>query len=415
MNTTLPATGPDEVTARGDPGDETAQRYQYQWACAAIACCLLLDELEDVVEVFCEHHEDVLLKHRDGSFTGQQVKTRASTQPVWKTSDAAVRESCVRFARLESTFSGQFRRFQFLTNHPLYTKENGNGLPYVLGAIRDESTPTGVRQPALPFLKRVAREAECTEEIAHAALSKTDASDELPKLNDVQTRLVTTLTNIWDKANHCTAPALMRAVKQLVRVCGEASSLAHEGLLPVYLPMTIDPAAAKLAARIDGKRITKDRILAALESGLNQCAPLQGDPADVVAPGSGDGDLLLKKLNAGGFSIVSRNSAVNLRDKADYLGIVWTQKHGATTGRQRYDHIRSLVLADAAQAHERTTTTAEPFGLRMLADLRSRVISRRQQGAQLYECSDEHLEGFAYSLTAQCKVQWSHDRPWEGT
>src|SRR5258707_209203 len=120
MNTNLPPAAPDEVSARGDPGDITAQRYQYQWACAAIACCMLLDEFEDVVEVFCEHHEDVLLKHQDGSFTGQQIKTRDSAQPFWKTSDAAVRESCVRFARLESAFSGQFRRFQFLTNHPLH-------------------------------------------------------------------------------------------------------------------------------------------------------------------------------------------------------------------------------------------------------------------------------------------------------
>lgn len=415
MNTNLPAAAPDEVPAKGDPGDATAQRYQYQWACAAIACCMLLDELEDVVEVFCEHHEDVLLKHQDGSFTGQQIKTRDSTQPVWKTTDAAVRESCVRFARLESAFSGQFRRFQFLTNHPLYTKENGSGFPFVLGAIRAESSSAAVGQPALPFLKRVAKEAKCSEDIAHAALSKADASDELPKLNDVQTRLVTTLTNLWDQAQHCTAPALMRAVKQLVLACSEASSLAHEGLLPVYLPMSVDPAEAELAARIDGKRITKGRLLATLEEGLNQRAPLHGDPADVVAPGSGDGDLLLKKLDAGGFSAVSRNSAVNLRDKADYLGIVWTQKHGATAGLQRYDHIRSLVLADAAKAHETTTTTAGPFGLKMLADLRSRFLSRRQQGTQLYECSDEHLEGFAYSLTAQCHVQWSHDRPWEST
>jgi hypothetical protein len=35
----------------------------------------------------------------------------------------------------------------------------------------------------------------------------------------------------------------------------------------------------------------------------------------------GSTDLLYKKLDAGGFSAVSRNSAEDLRDKADYLGI----------------------------------------------------------------------------------------------
>lgn len=409
----MPPATPDSVSASGDPGDETARRYQYQWTCAALACCMLLDELEDVVEVFCEHHEDILLKHSDGLFTGQQIKTRDSAQPVWKTSDEAVRGSCVRFARLEAAFSGQFRRFRFLTNHPLYVKSNGQDLSYVLGAIRDKPSVDAVAQPALTFLKRVAKHAECSEDVAHAALAKTDASDQLPKLNDVHTRLVTALTAVWAHAQHCTAPALIQAAERLAWACGQASSLAHQGLLPAYLPMSANPTEAELAARIEGKRITKDRLLDILEQGLNQSAPLYGDPAAVVPPGSGSGDLLLKKLDAGGFSAVSRNSAVDLRDKADYLGLVWTQKHGRTTGLQRYDHVRSLVLSDAARAYEATTTPSGTFGLSMLADLRSRFQHRRQQGTPLYDCSDEHLEGFAYSLTSQCRVQWSHDRPWE--
>lgn len=73
--------------AVGDPGDDTARRYRYQWTYAAIVCCVLLDETEDVAEVFCEHHEDILTKHTDGTYSGLQIKTRASTQDVWKTSD----------------------------------------------------------------------------------------------------------------------------------------------------------------------------------------------------------------------------------------------------------------------------------------------------------------------------------------
>jgi hypothetical protein len=90
-DTTVPA--PDTVPATGDPGDDTASRYRYQWKYAAIVCCMLLDEIQDVAEVFCEHHEDVLIKHVDGTFSGLQIKTRASTQEVWKTSDDAVKPS----------------------------------------------------------------------------------------------------------------------------------------------------------------------------------------------------------------------------------------------------------------------------------------------------------------------------------
>jgi transcriptional antiterminator Rof (Rho-off) len=45
-------------------------------------CCALLDSTEDVIEVFCEHHEDVVLKRRDGTFSGLQIKTRQTDQPV---------------------------------------------------------------------------------------------------------------------------------------------------------------------------------------------------------------------------------------------------------------------------------------------------------------------------------------------
>jgi hypothetical protein len=73
-----------------DVGDETSNRFRYQWVLSAIICCMLLDQAEDVKEVFCEHHEDVLVKHINGLFTGIQVKTRASDQPLWKASDEDV-------------------------------------------------------------------------------------------------------------------------------------------------------------------------------------------------------------------------------------------------------------------------------------------------------------------------------------
>lgn len=132
-----------------------------------------------------------------------------------------------------------------------------------------------------------------------------------------------------------------------------------------------------------------------------------------VVPGTGTPDLLLKKLNAGGFSAVSCNSALDLRDKAEYLGIVWTKKYGRDNGLQRYGHVRSLVLSDAAGAFEATKSEEHPFGLSMLDDLRSRFRQRRSEGGQLFESSNEHLEGVAYALTSQCVVQWSIDRPWE--
>ena len=53
---------PDKVLNPDDPGDETQKRYRYQ---AVRACCYILalfDDEEGIQEIFCEHHEDVLVK-----------------------------------------------------------------------------------------------------------------------------------------------------------------------------------------------------------------------------------------------------------------------------------------------------------------------------------------------------------------
>jgi len=269
---------------------------------------MLLDETEDVAEVFCEHHEDVLIKHVDGTFSGLQIKTRESDQKVWKTSDDAVRSSCSRFAKLEAEFPGRFRAFRFLTNHPLYAAGNGQDLRHVLQTIRAvASSVSDLSGPLARFLTRVASEAGCTAEVAFTALYKTDASDDLPKLPDIQMRLVTTLTGVWTRAADCSHASVVQAARSLASECGRASSLAHQEVLPAYLPATVDPAGTELTARLAGKRLDRSRVLELLDRGSNETAALDGDPEACVEPGTGATALLLKKLDAGGFSAVSRN------------------------------------------------------------------------------------------------------------
>jgi len=405
---------PDAIPATGDPGDETARRYRYQWTVAAITCCMLLDDSEDVAEVFCEHHEDVLIKHNDAKFTGIQVKTRSSDQDVWKANDPDVRRSCARFAKLEAGFPGQFKAFKLLTNHPFHSARNGQDLCYVLETIRGVAAMAGLPREILRFLSKISKEAGCSDDEAFKALSKTSASDDLPRLPDIDARLVATLTSIWTGAEECSYPSVVRAARAIVDECARASSLAHGEALPAYLIMGSNPADKELAARLAFKRIDKTRILDILKQGLDETALLEGNPEFWSEPGRRTSDLLMNKLDAGGFSAVSCNSAKDLRDQAEYLGLVWTKKYGRNLGLKRYNHIRSLVLRDSAAAFEATLSKEQPFGRRMLSELRAILNQRHQDGrSQLFDCSIEHLEGFSYILTSECKVDWSLERPWE--
>jgi hypothetical protein len=407
-----PLPSPENTLASGDPGDETANRYRFQWTWAAVVCCMLLDNTEDVQEVFCEHHEDVLLKHKDGLFTGHQVKTRRDDQPPWKAKDEDVLAACVRFAKLDSEYLGKFRSFFFLTNHPLHAAGNGQDLPHVLQSIKDAASVAALPSIVSPWVRRIAQDAEVTEAAAFLALSKTVAKADLPKLRDAKMRLIDAIAQTWEAAADCSYDAVRRAAQALIDECGRASSLEHEQLLPAYVIASADDDA-DIAARIDGKRMTVARVQSVLEHGRDSTATLAGDPALSVEPGEGSTELLRKKLDAGGFSAVSRNSAEDLRDKADYLGIGWTKKYGHAKGLQRYDHIRSLVLNDAGRAFDATQTEADRFGPAMRENLRRRFRERRAAGDQLFDCTDDHLEGIAFSLTAQCKVFWSNAKPWE--
>jgi hypothetical protein len=404
---------PDETLGHDDPGDETARRYRFQWTWAAITCCAMLDDTDDVVEVFCEQHEDVLVKHRDGKFSGHQVKSRDSAQPVWKADDAQIKGAFARFVQLDVKYAEFFRAFRFLTNHPLHSAENAKSLPYVLSKIAEAPTVAQLPSPVAKWLRSIAKEANETEISAFHALKKATARDDLPKLQDSFIRLVDALTGgCWAEAQDCSHAAIRRAAQALVDECARASALDHQQVLPTYIIAMNKPEAA-VEVCIAGKRMTTARVQSVLTGGFNSAAPLVGNPDLRVEPGQGSADLLLQKLDAGGFSAVSCNSAEDLRDKADYLGIAWTKKHGRTKGLDQYEHVRSVALSDAARAFEAEKKDAERFGPAMREDLRRRFKERRAQGEQLFDCTDEHLEGIAYSLTAQCKVQWSLDRPWE--
>ena len=403
---------PEHTLAHNDPGDESANRYRFQWIWAAVMCCMLLDETEDVEEVFCEHHEDVLLKHHDGSFTGHQVKTRADNQPLWKARDEAVLAACARFAKLESEYAGQFRHFCFLTNHPLHSAGNGQDLSYVLERVKNAATVADLPPNVASWIRLVAKRAGVTEVTAFAAMLKTVAKADLPKLRDAVMRLISALSQCWPPAAECSHGAVERAAQSLVDECCLASSLAHEQLLPAYVIATVDPDR-EIAARIAGKRMTQSRVQAVLDTGRDAIATLEGDPTQCVRPGRGSTDLLHQKLDIAGFSAVSRNSAEDLRDKADYLGIRWLKQHGDAKGLVNYNHIRSLVFSDAGRAFDATQTKNDGFGPKMREEMRRRFQQRRAAREQLFDTTDDHLEGVAFSLTAECKIAWSHARPWE--
>ena len=402
----------EDTLATDDPGDATADRFRYQWAWAAVMCCDVLDATRDVEEVFCEHHEDVLVKHRDGRYTGQQVKTRQDDQPPWKAADKAVVRSCSRFVALDTQFPGQFKRFLFLTNHPLHSANTASSLPYVLSTVKIAGNLDDVPSNVKRWITKIAASSAADENRVFETLQKTDADSSLPKLQDVTMRLINAITCCWPSADDCTHSSVERAAVSLIDECSRASALEYRQTLRSSVSATASDDEDD-ARRIEGKRMTYSRIDEILDAHKGSTAALLRDLDDSAVPEKGSTDLLRRKLEVGGFSVVSSTSAEDLRDKADYLRTRWISKYGSLRGQQRGEHVSSLVLNDASRAFEAAASDVMRFGPAMREHLRGRFLMRRNANDNLYDTTDEHLEGFAYLLTARCKVAWSHERPWE--
>lgn len=227
-----------ESTMSTDVGDTTANRFRYQWVCSAISCCALLDDKADIEEVFCEHHEDILLKRRDGKYIGVQVKTRDSTQPLWSASDEIVLKSFARFTVLNLQFPGQFCEFTFSTNHPMQSRRNGQDVCYLLDSIKSHVNYDEVERAGQTFIKRIAKIAEVSEDDTFKSLKKVTASSSFPKLRDATVRLIADLSEVWSRGSEITYTKLDEAANKLINACANAASLSVLEILPAYLNLT---------------------------------------------------------------------------------------------------------------------------------------------------------------------------------
>lgn len=400
---------PATSLARGDPGDETGRRYRYQYQYTASLACALLTDTEEAVEVFCEHHEDVLVKYRSGTFAGIQVKTRQLGSEPWRATDADVLAALAKFVRTDTQFSQHFEKFILATNHQFFLgKKNGKNLSHLLelACSLDGALPTGILGT---FVTKIATASGCSAADVIRTLKKTSCDHDLPKFRDSVSSLCEHIRSSCDLCTDAPYPELQRAADSLTDEIAQAATLEHEQALPLYMALRSDTLQHLETARIDGKRVTRDRVLDVLQRALRE-SPVLLVPADDASP-TPLPDLnskLARKLNAGGLSATSIHAARDCWSSALKRQLDWNSKLGEERALQQHRHLKALVLNEAAAAHEATITTAAASGRAMLEELRRRLRERRTLGdAALFGSLDEHLLGYAYMLTEECKVWWS--------
>lgn len=447
---------------RADPGDETFRRFRYQATYAATLAVGLLEEESDVLEIYCEHYEDILLRMESGRCRGVQVKTKGDEAERLKATDQPILDSLVRFVELDVAFPGVFEGFTLATNGAFDRRGKGHGNLLVVTAEAQQyaadptqpcakarklcrtvartlkkkaaalakkpkalkkksgkkkdaagsTNPGGDKEaPAQPLVKP--KPSAPTEEQILQVLAKLDVQDDLPKLPDIRSRMGDRLAQLSPTVASSTLPALRRLTQSLEYLAYIAASRGDEDRLGSHW-FVADPARRKqlrASEEIAAKCLSRQHVEAEI---ARYCTGALLVAAEPVSPDSIPADLSLldRKLVAGGLSVATVSMAHDAVASVEEHGAALLYIHDVPEGRRRHNHARAVAKKEAALAYESQVAAGKVSGPAMLTEIERRLKKRRAEDdtGVLTACAEEHLLGHVFSLTKECVVWWSESR-----
>lgn len=398
---------PENVSS-SDPGADVQRRFRYQAAYAAIVATELLRDDGDVNLVFCEHHEDVLVRRVDGKFVGIQVKTRQIGLEPFKTGDEEIRGALKRFLQLEIQFPDYFATFVIAANCGFYsTKKNASNLAHLAETIcaAFQSKKDAPKSEA-GTLKRLASKLECKTDALTKILCRLELRGDLPQFGDIFAVLARRISQSSEIQEYTYREVNAVAEALLNRVL-EASTLSCDDSARLCFVLARDPDRAETEAIIKGKTITRAAITSLLleTASTSRLTCVATTSVDALPQGT---RLLQQKMAAGGVSVENIALATDHKVSAEFLLQQWFFKYGNAEANSRYRHLRTIVRTEAYEASDEAAADDRLYGAAMLERVRSRLRARHRTGSSsLFEVHYEHLLGVAGILTEECTLWWS--------
>jgi hypothetical protein len=407
---------PEKVLSVSDRGDNTQLRYRYQAGYAALLSLGLLDSPSEFDEIFCEHHEDTLVKLDGDKFAGIQVKTKEAGKDPFKSDDEKIIKTIKRFIEHYVNFPGYFLRFVIATNHGFWDaeKKNTKNLHYMLDLVKEyknnltKRKHRGLTRYIRLLVDRVNSASQVntlvTEGQVLDVLCLIELQEDLPKFEDLELRVVYSIQQHYDTGD-AGYDDLLRAAKALIQKIFESSSLEHLTAKQAYFALCENPTQQQVDAIIDGKRITRRIVDSILSTNLSPRVLLRTTNSISISDlPSGMGRLELK-LATGKISVENITLAKDQKYSAEYLFAQWFSKYGSEKADKHYNHVSSIVRNECAEAYDSTYKSNYPFGTAMLIETRKRLRARfNNDPAHFLGCQYEPLLGTAGILTETCDV-----------
>ncbi len=403
---------PADVLSDRDPGDDMQRRLRYQAAYGALLCLECLDN-EGFSEIFCEHHEDFLVRKPSGLFIGVQVKTRATYLGAFRSNDAPVTTALTRFVQLDKEFPFSFEAYVLAANCDfLDTGDQETNLPNVLRKLRARPTVTlpGTMGDIIDEIKVTTG---VPKKRIREVLCKVRLEGNLPKFEDITMNVATKIATI-DAFRPLELERLNSCAVSLIDHVQKSSGLTCDQPLRQHFVFTSSPTEELSKAIIANKRVNRDLILELLTAHLAELTALHtSKPLNAIDLPVGH-HILEKKMAVGGISYPSISVAKDHQTSAEHLLQRWVHKFGPDVATERYEHLDVLVRTRCAEAFDEVSASGAPFGQSMLLSVRKKLGELVKDKDLTYGISYEQLLGFVSVATQECRQWWSDRFDLEG-
>ncbi len=175
----LPGQSAGLPTVPLDKGDDTQERFRYQWAMGV----LLIAEgfgTTQIQTLWCEYHEDFLVEFPDGALIAVQVKTIDSENALWRLGDDPLDLSIHRFCDLEAVHGSRIGGYEFCSNAEPYVpgisaKKDATTAKSPIRLIescRQAGNPAALYEPSKSAFEKLRSKIGCPANILLAVLQK---------------------------------------------------------------------------------------------------------------------------------------------------------------------------------------------------------------------------------------------------
>lgn len=393
-----------------DPGDKILERFRFQITFSGILALRMAEEDDDIEEIYCELHEDILVKHKDGKFTGVQVKTKDINLPPFNIEDDSIKKALIKFAKLEARYKDHFKHYSIVSNTGFDKSRPAKCIKTLIRNITDGKIYPKTKSKFWTLIRNISKEADCTEEQVIKMIAKLRPST-FAKLEDIHFKLINQL-KLCSLLKGVQESKIEEIADLLIAKHLRASSLSHKEESASCFIMGIQSEIDDIKRILDGKRITSNDISLWLNKQKNlPVALLLKDRNKIDNIPKGHRRLEIK-MDAGGIDSENIDLLRNFKFAFENHAITWMHKDGLENAENKYNQVSYIIQNTCKEIFDSTNVIENENGQKMLIEVRNNLRLRKNIEPDLFfDCSYEHLLGAVGILTESCKVWWS--KPFE--